>query len=198
MDSERVTVTSSNTTLGTGLVKKIQIKQETGSSFLHVGNSSQTVPLEFNLLTLEGARGRAFDLSDYRLSGNGQVILWKWAYTAPVSSVNVETYNASDNFKAGLDAIFDDDFLSCAVSYTATGQSAVAIRGCIEDEVTVVGEGEMQYQQMLKTATFKIDDLPTGFAVGDTMTIEAVTWYVNEVLERDAYTVKFYISKNSR
>ena len=179
--------------MGSGNYNAISLKLIAGDVSFHAGTHAHAIPLTKTLFTISGARGRALDISDFKLKGSGSAVVFKFTDTVLVPSVNIETYNAETNFNDGLARMFKDEFLTDQVTW-----GIYTLRAVIEDQQIILGDGATQYQTISKAATFILDDLPTGWTIGDTFTLNGITWNTTEVVEQDQYTVKFLISQNSR
>lgn len=193
MESASITVNGNSVSLGSGSYNAISLKLISGTVSFHSGTHTQNIPLTNSIFRIEGVRGRPIEISDFKLKGAGHVVVWLHVDTVITPSVNVDTYNPDTNFENALDRMFLDEFLTDSVTWGSS-----TIRAVIEDQQIVIGEGSTQYQTTQKAATFIIDDLPSGWTVGDTFTLNGTTWNTLEVVEQDQYTVKFLISQNTR
>ena len=193
MESQALNVSGNSVSIGIGNYNAISLKLIAGDVSFHAGTHAHAIPLTKTLFTISGARGRALDISNFKLKGSGSAVVFKFTDTVLVPSVNIETYNAETNFNDGLARMFKDEFLTDQVTW-----GIYTLRAVIEDQQIILGDGATQYQTISKAATFILDDLPTGWTIGDTFTLNGITWNTTEVVEQDQYTVKFLISQNTR
>lgn len=182
-----------------GLCSKFTVFFKSGTLKLTNSAGSTDVQLFGEPFTVSGARERNIDTADWYLEGPGTAVVWIYPTIGVLSpAVTVDEYNAETNFSTLLDNMFLDKFLTDEVTYTLAAGGTSTLRASIEDERILIGDGQTQYQTLLKTAHFKVADMPTGYKVGDTVTISGVAWKANEILEQDQYTVKFALSKTAR